>query len=108
LYREDERRVSFVMDTRVCDGAYDLAKGADLLICEATYSKDESEELLESRAHLSSVEAAEIGRKSGAKNLALIHLSQRYEGIPKVIRKEAEEVFGEGVSVPEDLDCVIL
>lgn len=108
LYKEDERRVSFVMDTRVCDGANELAKDADLLVCESTYSKEESEELLESRAHLSSVEAAEIGKSGGAKNLALIHLSQRYEGIPKVIRKEAEEVFGPGVSVPEDLDSVVL
>ncbi len=108
LYKEKGRRVSFVMDTRYNENAVKLAKGSDLLVCESTFSKQESEELLENRAHLSSVEAAEIGKKAGVKNLALVHLSQRYEGIPKVILGEAGEVFGKGVSVPEDLDRVVL
>ncbi len=108
LYREAERRVAFVMDTRYNENAIDLAKDGDLLVIESTFSREESEKLLGDRAHLSSVEAAKIGKKAGVKGLALVHLSQRYEGIPKVIRKEAEEVFGEGVFVPEDLDSVVL
>jgi ribonuclease Z len=109
LYKEEQRKISFVMDTRYCDNAVELAKGADLLVIESTYSRDESEELKSSRAHLSSVEAAKIAKKAKVKDLALVHLSQRYEGIPKVIRKEAEGVFGDkGVSVPEDLDKVVL
>ncbi|NPE26408.1 ribonuclease Z [Methanococcoides sp. SA1] len=108
LYKEDARRVAFVMDTRYTEEAVKLAKDSDLLVIEATFSKEESDELLGDRAHLSSVEAAKIGKKAGVKGLALVHLSQRYEGIPKVILKEAEEVFGKGVSVPEDLDEVVL
>jgi len=108
LYKEDERKVSFIMDTRHNLNAVKLSKGANLLVVESTYSKEESEELLDKRAHLSSVEAAGIGKKAKVKNLALIHLSQRYEGIPKVILKEAEEVFGKGVRVPEDLERVEL
>jgi ribonuclease Z len=84
-----------------------LAKGADLLVCESTFSKEESKELLGNRAHLSSVEAAGIAKKAKVNGLALIHLSQRYEGIPKVILKEAREVF-ENVIVPEDLESVVL
>jgi len=108
LYKEDARRVSFVMDTRYCENAVKLAKNADLLVIESTFSKEESEELLGERAHLSSVEAAKIGKKAGVKGMALVHLSQRYEGIPKVILGEAVEVFGKGVVVPEDLDKVEL
>jgi|APSaa5957512576_1039674.scaffolds.fasta_scaffold03544_8 ribonuclease Z len=108
LYKEEARKVSFVMDTRMTKNAVSLAKGADLLVCEATYSAKEDGELLSERAHLSSVEAAGIGKKAKVKGLALIHLSQRYEGIPKVILKEAVEVFGDGVVVPEDLEKVVL
>ena len=107
LYKEEARKVSFVMDTRMNENAVNLAKGADLLVCEATFSKEESSELLGERAHLSSVEAAGIAKKAGVKSLALVHLSQRYEGIPKVILGEAKEVF-ESVIVPEDLDRVEL
>lgn len=107
LYKEDERKVSFIMDTRMNDNTIRLAKGADLLVCESTFSKEESEVLLKNRAHLSSVEAAEIAKKAKVKGLALIHLSQRYEGIPKVILREAKEVF-EDVIIPEDLDKVEL
>jgi ribonuclease Z len=107
LYREDGRKVCVIMDTRMNGNAVKLAKGADLLICESTFSKKESGELLGSRAHLNSVEAAGIAKKAGVKSLALIHLSQRYEGIPKVILVEAKEVF-ESVVVPEDLEKIIL
>ncbi len=107
LYKEAPRKVSFVMDTRYNENAIKLAKGSNLLICEATFSKRESEELLGNRAHLSSVEAARIAKKAKVVGLALVHLSQRYEGIPKVILKEAKEVF-ENVIVPEDLDIIEL
>ncbi len=107
LYKEAERRVSIIMDTRMNENTVKLAKGADLLVCEATFSKKESEELLGSRAHLSSIEAAGIAKKAKVKGLALVHLSQRYEGIPKVILGEAKEVF-EDVIIPEDLDRVEL
>ena len=107
LYKEVRRKVSFVMDTRYNENAVKLARGADLLVCEATFSKKESGELLENRAHLSSVEAAGIAKKAKVEGLALVHLSQRYEGIPKIILEEAREVF-ENVVVPEDLDRVEL
>lgn len=108
LYKEDKRKICFVMDTRMKDGVVEFVSDSDLLAIESTYSKSESEELLGSRAHLSSVEAALIGKMANVKGLVLVHLSQRYEGIPKVILKEAEDVFGKGVIVPEDLDKIEL
>lgn len=107
IYEEKGRKVTFVMDTRKNDNAVKLARDSDLLICEATYSKEESDELLEKRAHLNSVEAAGIAKDAGVKALVLTHLSQRYEGIPKVIEKEAEEVF-KNVRVVEDFDMIQL
>ena len=109
-YKDVARKVVFVMDTRYNENAVKLAKGADLLISEATYSEAEAE-LADEYGHLTSVGAAKIAKKAGAKNLALIHLSQRYDEIPKVILKEAKsELTGAkiGVVVPEDLDEVEL
>ena len=107
MYMESARKVTFIMDTRYNENAVKLAKGADLLISEATFSAGEAESLLEKRAHLSSVEAATIAKKAKVKGLILVHLSQRYEGIPKVILGEAKEVFSD-VIIPEDLESVEL
>ena len=105
-YSEPMRKVSFVIDTRYNNNALELAKDSDLLICESTYSKNEHEVAFE-HAHMTSVEAAKIAEESDSKALALIHLSQRYEGIPKMILEEAKEVF-ENTIIPEDLDEIKL
>ena len=106
MYKEDSRKVAFVMDTRKCEGAVDISKGADVLISESTYSKEE-EEIADKHGHLTSVGAASIAKKAKVKALALVHLSQRYDEIPKVILKEAKKVFKD-VIVPEDLDEIEL
>ena len=104
MYVEPARKVTIIMDTAMTPNATKLAKGADVLISEATYSKEE-QEIAGEHGHLTSVDAATIAKKAKVKALVLIHLSQRYEGIPKVILKEAKEVF-EDVIIPEDLDSV--
>ena len=104
LYRESARKVAFIMDTRYNNNAVKLAKNADVLVCEATYSKEEAE-VAEEHGHLTSVDAAKIAKKAKVKSLILIHLSQRYDAIPKVILKEAKKVFKD-VVIPEDLDGI--
>jgi ribonuclease Z len=52
---------------------------------------------------MTSIDAATIAKKAKVKALILTHLSQRYEGIPKIILNEAKEIF-EDVIIPEDLD----
>jgi len=106
VYREAERKVSFVMDTRYDSGIVDFVRGADLLVSEATYSKEDAE-LAEEHGHLTSVGAARIAKKGKVGGLVLLHLSQRYDAVPRVIVKEAKEVFG-NVRVVEDLDVVEL
>ena len=106
VYKEEGRKVSFIVDSRYCDNAVSLSKNADLLICESSFSKDEAE-LARDHAHMTSKEAATIAKKAKVKSLALIHLSQRYDMIPKKILEEAKETFSV-VQVPEDLDEVVL
>ena len=106
VYREAGKKVVFVMDSRYSSGIVDFVKGADLLVSEATYSEEDSE-IAERYGHLTSVGAARIAKKGKVGALVLTHLSQRYDEVPKVILKEAKEVFG-NVRVVEDFDKIIL
>jgi ribonuclease Z len=72
--------MAFVMDTRLCDGAVQLADRADLLVCESTYLASETAEAI-ARGHLTATHAAEIAREAGADLLALTHFSQRYKEV---------------------------
>ena len=106
VYVERERKVVFVMDTRYNENAVKISKGADLLVSEATYSKNE-ESIAEEYGHLTSVDAAKIAKKAKVGALVLMHLSQRYDAVPKVILNEAKGVF-ENVRIVEDFDEVEL
>jgi ribonuclease Z len=106
IYREAERSVVFAMDTRYNENVVKISKGADLLVCEATYAKDDAE-IAEEYGHLTSVDAAKIAKKAKVGGLVLLHLSQRYDAVPKVVLNEAKGVF-ENVRVVEDLDVVEL
>lgn len=72
--------VAFVMDTRVCDAAYQLAEDVDFLICESTYLSTETDDAIKN-GHLTATQAAEIARKSNVGKLILTHFSQRYNSI---------------------------
>jgi ribonuclease Z len=69
--------VAFVMDTRLCDNAYALAKDVDLLICESTYLHQDVDKA-HSNGHMTAREAATLARDAGARKLVLTHFSQRY------------------------------
>ena len=69
--------IAFVMDTRMCDAAIELARGVDLLVCEATYLEEQSQ-LAETYGHLTARQAASIAESAQAKKLVLGHFSQRY------------------------------
>lgn len=94
---------AFVMDTRTCAAAVELARGADLLVCESTFLSSESE-LAAAYGHLTARQAADIAREAGARQLVLTHYSQRY-GDESAFAAEAKEVFAD-VHAARDLDRV--
>ena len=94
------QRFAFVMDTRLCDGAFELAAGADLLVCEATFLQADAQ-LAHDYGHLTAGQAGRIAAEAGARRLVLTHFSQRYPDAESH-RREAEELFGD-VVVAEDL-----
>ncbi|MCP3920710.1 MAG: ribonuclease Z [bacterium] len=70
--------MAFVMDTRPCAGADELARGVDLLVCESTYLSTETEEALD-RGHMTAEQAGQLAARAGARLLVLTHFSQRYQ-----------------------------
>jgi ribonuclease Z len=103
-YKQESRKVTIILDTGLCDSAIRTAKDADILVCESSYLESDKD-IAEDRNHLTAKQAATIAKKAKAKSLYLVHLSQRYEGIPKVIEKEAKSIF-KSTTIANDLDVV--
>ena len=89
-------------DTAPAPSVLEAARGADLLVHDATFLEDERARAHET-AHSTAQEAAELARDAGVTMLALTHLSNRYFG-PEAAR-EARAVFPETV-VPRDFDVI--
>ncbi|WP_100331492.1 ribonuclease Z [Bacillus xiapuensis] len=85
--------IAILGDTRSCAAAVELARNADLLVHEATFSASSSQ-MAHDYFHSTTQQAAEIARKAGAKALCLTHISSRYTREETVLLKEeAEEIF---------------
>jgi ribonuclease Z len=95
---------AFVMDTRLCDGVYELAQGADMLVIESTFL-DGDRKLASDYGHLTARQAAEAAAAAGVRTLVLTHFSQRYTD-PGRFAAEAREVFGGELVVAQDLTRV--
>ena len=99
-------KVVYSGDTRPCDSVVELARGADLLIHEATFD-DSLSEKAEEDGHTTASQAAKVAVKAGVKLLALTHISARYEGDASIILEQARSVFS-NVIVAEDFQFVEL
>jgi ribonuclease Z len=91
---------AFVMDTRWCVAALDLAAGVDLLVCEATFLSTD-EHLAAQYGHLTARQAGRLAAEAGARRLVLSHFSNRYPDA-RVLADEAAEEFDD-VVLAEDL-----
>ncbi|MBO0809162.1 MAG: ribonuclease Z [Actinobacteria bacterium] len=100
------QRFAFIMDTRLCEAAFALADGADMLVCESTFLHAQAE-LAAGYGHLTARQAGELAAAGGARLLVLSHFSQRYEkegGQP--FAREAAEAFGGEIVAADDLSVI--
>ena len=96
------RRIVYCTDTRPCEAAIDLARGADVLIHEATYGADMAAEAID-RYHSTAAEAAAVAREAGVGQLILTHISPRYTEASSLLA-EARAVFPQ-TELAEDFAC---
>ena len=93
------KKLGIILDTAPCNNCIKIAKDADILISESTFSESEKEKAKEYK-HLTAKQAAEIAKKGKSKILILTHFSQRYKDISE-LKKEAHSVF-KNVEAAED------
>ena len=82
---------AYIVDTRPCPAAIELARGAKILLCESTYL-DQERALANEYMHMTAVQAAEIAREADVGTLILTHFSARYRD-PEELAAEACKIF---------------
>ena len=103
------QKFAFVMDTRICEAAFELADGADMLVIESTFANADAA-LAAEYGHLTAGHAGQIAAAAGARLLVLTHFSQRY-GLPEVSRlgdEAATAGFTGEIVVASDLSHIPL
>jgi ribonuclease BN (tRNA processing enzyme) len=92
-----ESKLTYSADTRPCDEIVDIARGADLLIIEATLPRPER---TGDRGHLTPEEAGEHARRAGVERVVITHLSDELG--EDWAREQATRGFGGPVEVAQE------
>jgi ribonuclease Z len=87
------KSITYCLDTRPCQASRELARDVDLLIHEATYTAEHTEEA-QNYGHSTAAQAATIAREANAKSLLLTHFSTRYPDVSPLL-DEAQAIFAE-------------
>src|SRR6478672_11359848 len=89
-------------DTGPCKATVEAARGADLLVHDASFSEEEAQRALDT-GHATVAQAAAVAREAEVKMLALVHISSRYH--VAAVLEEAREGF-EATIAPRDFALI--
>lgn len=91
--QKEGKIIAIIPDTRPTPLRFLLAKDADVLVHESTFSQDE-EGLAMDYHHSTNLDAAHLAKDAGVKQLLLTHISSRYIGpSAKELESQAQKVF---------------
>jgi ribonuclease Z len=96
------RTVAITGDTAPCTATVEAARGAELLVHDASFAEEEAQRAADT-GHSTASQAAAVGREAGIKLLALVHIASRYH--VGTVLDEAREVF-EPTVAPRDFDLI--
>ena len=99
--------ISYCTDTGICDGFYDLAKNADLLITECSLKPGQKNTTW---PHLNPQDAAKVAKDTNAKRLALTHFdSFEYQNMKDRNNaiKVAKEIFDNVLTISDGAEVCI-
>jgi ribonuclease Z len=97
------RTVVISGDTRPCAALREAARGADLLVHEATFTHEDAARARET-GHSTAREAAQLARDAKVRRLVLTHISPRYSREAPELLAEAQEIFPETVIARDGLE----
>jgi ribonuclease Z len=100
-------RVVGTGDTRPCDATIDAARGADLLVHEATFGDEEADRAVET-GHSTAREAATVARDAGVESLLLTHFSARYSRDASDLGTEAKQCFPKTIVGKDGMEVEVL
>ena len=91
---EDRKGISVVYctDTRPISRISDMAKGADLFICEGMYGEEDKAANARKHKHMTMEEAAKLGREAEPKEMWLTHYSPS-ELYPEQYKDKFKDIF---------------
>lgn len=100
------RTVVYTGDTLPVEATERVARGADLLIHDATFD-DEEEQRAAATGHSTARQAARLAAAAGVQRLVLTHVSSRYSENPRRLEREARSEFSASVVAHDGLSLEI-
>ena len=99
------RKIAIAGDTRMTNKSNLLAEGMDVLVHEATFSKDEARHAYD-YFHSTSTQVANVAQSEQIKLLILTHISARYQGEDtEMLLQQAKEIFST-TQIAKDYDRI--